>query len=325
MQQSGAYSGQQSAQLHSSICKVSSNCAKRLLQVHNPSGAHSVVSRAADWAQTPGTTSGTGLTSSLVQTRSFHQSHMLHMTASLPVHHLKQSASTYPVPPKRAVSSSITCPNASLLLELSEGVELRSRHGRQALAGSLAFPLLLHDGGVGLRALALALRDQGVDHVQQLPPVLLALRELLGCERDLPLLGVIPAGTQPSRAYTVHPQRHPHDQCTTETPVGSLQVDTQARSWESHRPETWQHRGARLGGSFRGATDAGTTPGPAHESDVLESLLGEAGLLLEVSEVHMEPHLLVQGMLQVVRAHLQDLQDSAACTSDQGGVLTARQ
>ena len=52
------------------------------------------------------------------------------------------------------------------------------------------------------------------------------------------------------------------------------------------------------------------TPLPADQGDVLEGLLGEAGLLLQVPEIHLEPHLLVQGMLQVVRAHLQYLHGS---------------
>ena len=94
---------------------------------------------------------------------------------------------------------------------------------------------------------------------------------------------------------------------------------------ESHRPRTWRRRALDVEGGFRGANDAGSIPGPADESDVLESLLCEAGLLLQVSEVHLEAHLLVQGMLQVVRAHLQDLHSSKRALHTRTGELGARQ
>lgn len=59
-----------------------------------------------------------------------------------------------------------------------------------------------------------------------------------------------------------------------------------------------------------GQNPASSAPGAADKSDVLQGVLCEPGLVLQVPEVHLEPHLLVQGMLQVVRAHLQDLHGS---------------
>ena len=94
-------------------------------------------------------------------------------------------------------SLSVSCKSSLLLLLLPllplQRIVLWDSHGRHIFPGCLALLLLLDGVWMGLRMLALALCYEGMDGVQDVPPVLLPVRILLARQRDLALLRVVPA------------------------------------------------------------------------------------------------------------------------------------